>query len=223
MEPVVGNTPASAGIETRTAAKREAASIEIVGRLSGLEVRVPARGATMITKRNLRGLFSVAFCGAMMVIAASALADASRVKVMWAPFDTLSEVKQNQMQRGWLRPEDWTKQLGNYLSKRANAQLPPGQLLEVTIDDIKLAGDFEPWRGPRAQDIRVMKDIYPPRIDLHYRLTGADGKTLRESQSKLRDLSYLQNNVMPTDTDPLRYDKHMIDTWIRTEFRRDKT
>jgi Protein of unknown function (DUF3016) len=223
MEPVIGNTPASAAIETRTAAKREAASIEIVGPSSGLEVRVSTRGAVMITKRNLRGLFNVAFYVAMIVVATSALADASRVKVTWAPFDTLSEVKQNQMQRGWLRPEDWTKELGNYLSERANAQLPPGQQLEVTIDDIKLAGDYEPWRGPRAQDIRVMKDIYPPRIELHYRLIGADGTTLRESQNKLRDLSYLQNNVMPTDTDPLRYDKHMIDTWVRTEFRRDKT
>jgi hypothetical protein len=177
----------------------------------------------MITKRNLRALFAAVFCMATMVVAAPACADPSRVEVTWAPFETLSEVKQNQMQRGWLRPEEWTKQLGNYLSERASARLPPGQQLEVVIDDIKLAGDFEPWRGPRAQDIRVMKDIYPPRIDLHYRLIGADGKPLCESQSKLRDLSYLQNNVIPTDTDPLRYDKHMIDTWIRTEFRGDKT
>ncbi len=177
----------------------------------------------MMTKKVLRALSGIVFGMSMIVVTSSALADASRVKVTWAPFDTLSEVKQNQMKRGWLRPEDWSKGLGKYLSERADAQLPPDQQLEVTIDDIKLAGDYEPWRGPQAQDIRVMKDIYPPRIDLHYRLIGADGKTLRESQSKLRDLSYLQNNVVPTDTDPLRYDKHMIDTWIRTEFRSDKS
>jgi hypothetical protein len=176
----------------------------------------------MMTKANKYVLFGIAFCLAMMASAASAFADASRVKVTWAPFDTLSEVKQNQMHRGWLKPEQWTKELGNYLSEHADAQLPPGQRLDVTIDDIKLAGDYEPWRGPDAQDIRFMKDIYPPRIDLHYRLIGADGKTLRESGARLRDLSYLQDYVVPNDTDPLRYDKHMIDRWIRQEFRGDK-
>ena len=41
--------------------------------------------------------------------------------------------------------------------------------LQLTIDDIKLAGSFEPWRGPDAQDIRFLKDIYPPSMNLHYR------------------------------------------------------
>ncbi len=173
----------------------------------------------MLTRKHLR---NAAIAVAMTAVAATAFADAARVNVSWAPSDTLSEVKQNQARRGWLRPEEWTKELGTYLVQRADAQLPPGQHLDVTIDDIKLAGDYEPWRGPDAQDIRVMKDIYPPRIDLHYRLIGADGKTLRESHSKLRDLSYLQNNVMPTDNDPLRYDKRLIDRWVKTEFRGDK-
>jgi len=176
----------------------------------------------MFMKRNLRALFIAIVAFAATAGIASAVADASRVSVNWAPKDTLTEVKQNPTYRGLLRPEDWMKQLGSFIRDRANAQLPPGQQLEVTIDDIKLAGDFEPWHGPNAQDIRFMKDIYPPRIDLHYRLIGADGKTLRENQAKLRDLSYLRNNVMPTDTDPLRYDKRMIDTWIKSEFRGDK-
>jgi len=176
----------------------------------------------MFMKRNLRALFIAIVAFAATAGIASAVADASRVSVNWAPKDTLTEVKQNPTYRGLLRPEDWMKQLGAFIRDRANAQLPLGQQLEVTIDDIKLAGDFEPWHGPNAQDIRFMKDIYPPRIDLHYRLIGADGKTLRENQAKLRDLSYLRNNVMPTDTDPLRYDKRMIDTWIKSEFRGDK-
>ena len=176
----------------------------------------------MFMKRNLRALFIAIVAFAATAGVASAFADASRVSVNWAPSDTLSEVKQNPTHRGLLRPEDWMKELGSYIRGRADAQLLPGQRLDVTIDDIKLAGDFEPWHGPNAQDIRFMKDIYPPRIDLHYRLIGADGKTLRESQAKLRDLSYLQNNVVPTDTDPLRYDKHLIATWIKSEFRGDK-
>jgi hypothetical protein len=141
----------------------------------------------------------------------------ARVQVAWAPTEQLSEVKDNQMGRGWLRPEDWMKSLGNYLRVRADRILPPGQQLQVTINDIKLAGDFEPWRHPAAQDIRFLTDLYPPRIDLHFKLVASDGTTIREGDGRLRDMSYLQRAIQ-TSTDPLRYDKRLIDDWLRREF-----
>ena len=141
--------------------------------------------------------------------------------VNWAPTDKLTEVKQNPSQRGQLRPQDWMGELTSYLQRRADKQLPAGDQLDVTIDDIKLAGDFEPWHGPNAQDIRFMKDVYPPRIMLHYRLLGADGRTLREGSNKLLDLGYLERPLPTTDTDPLRFDKRLLDDWLRKEFRSD--
>ena len=144
-----------------------------------------------------------------------------RIQVAWGPTDKLSEVKDNPMQRGWLRPEEWQKDIGNFIRERADVILPPGQRLDITIDDIKLAGDFEPWHGSNAWDIRILKDTYPPRIDLHYRLATADGSTLREGSEKLRDMAYLQRTVT-TSTDPLRYDKRMIEEWLRAEFRGPK-
>lgn len=160
----------------------------------------------------------------LLLLTASAVAQASdtaRVQVTWAPNDQLSEVRQNSMHRGYLQPAQWQQSLGDYLRRRAERLLPAGQQLDVTIDDIKLAGDFEPWRGPDMQDVRFMKDIYPPRIDLHFRLTGASGATLREGSAKLRDLAYLQH-ALPNDSDPLRYDKRMIGDWLRAEFRPGK-
>jgi hypothetical protein len=144
-----------------------------------------------------------------------------RVQVSWAPNDQLTEIKNNQFRRGWLRPEDWQKTLSDYLRKRADAVLPPGQKLDVKFEDIKLAGDFEPWRGPNAQDIRFLKDIYPPRATLHYKLTDASGATIREGDSKLSDLAYLQRTTVADSTDQLRYDKRMLDDWLSKEFVRN--
>jgi hypothetical protein len=142
----------------------------------------------------------------------------ARVQVTWAPDAQLSEVKDNPMQRGWLRPKDWEKSLAEYLMQRADSLLPPGQQLQVTIDDVKLAGSFEPWRvRPNLEDARILKDIYPPRMDLHYKLLAADGSTIREGNGKLRDMAYLQR-AMTASTDPLRYDKRMIGDWLRREF-----
>jgi hypothetical protein len=141
-----------------------------------------------------------------------------RVQVSWAPSDQLSEVRDNPAMRGpYRQPEDWQRMLSAHLRKRADAMLPPGEHLDVTIDNIKLAGDYEPWRGPNLQDVRIMKDVYPPRIDLHYRLLAADGTTIRDGKDKMLDMAYLQQ-TLPVTSDPLRYDKRLIDEWLRKEF-----
>jgi hypothetical protein len=160
---------------------------------------------------------------AAMGLAGMASADPSRVTVNWAPADQLTEVKQNPMERGQLRVKDWESALTAYLQKRADKQLPPGQRLEVTFDDIKLAGDYEPWHSPQAQDIRFMKDIYPPRATLTYKLTDADGRTIREGTSKLLDMAFMERSMPAADTDRLRFDKRMLDDWLRKEFRDDRT
>jgi hypothetical protein len=104
------------------------------------------------------------------------------------------------------------------LIKRATTLLPAGDRLEVSITDIKLAGGYEPWHGPQLRYVRFMKDVYPPRIDLDFKLTDSNGKVVREGSRKLRDLGYLQNGAARVgNTDPLRYDKALIDSWLRRE------
>jgi hypothetical protein len=182
----------------------------------------------MNTSRILRTLCTPLLAAAVVALSACATTSPrtplpTRVQVSWAPTDQLSEVKDNQFGRGYLKPADWQKSLGDYLVRRGDLILPPGDQLQVTINDIKLAGDFEPWRGPNAQDIRFMTDLYPPRMDLHYKVLAADGSILREGDSKLRDLGYLQRTVNVFATDPLRYDKRLLDDWLNREFRRSES
>jgi hypothetical protein len=161
---------------------------------------------------------------ALVLLSASAAASAAvdnlpaRVQVSWAPTEKLSEVRNNQFGRGWLRPEEWERQLGDQLRRSADRVLPQGQQLRVQINDVKLAGAFEPWHRPGLDDVRIMKDIYPPTMELHYTLLAADGSTMREGDAKLRDVAYLQRAVANT-SDPLRFDKRMIDEWLRREFK----
>jgi len=84
-------------------------------------------------------------------------------------------------------------------------------------DDIKRAGDYEPWHGPRGSDIRIMRDIYPPRITLQYTLKDASGRIVDEGEAKLSDTGYLHNLGLKSDSDPLRYEKRLIDDWVKRE------
>lgn len=109
----------------------------------------------------------------------------------------------------------YLKTLRTYMEQRAARMLPPGERLEIVVTDIDLAGSYEPWLGPRMQDVRIVKSIYPPRIDLRFRLLGADGQTLREGSRKLRDPGFLDSGIAATRDGPLKYEKALIDRWLR--------
>lgn len=112
----------------------------------------------------------------------------------------------------------YLEQLREHLLERARRQLPEGQFLSITITDIDMAGDFEPWLGPRWMDVRIVKDLYPPRIDRSFRLTDAAGRVVAEGRRQLRDLAFLMKLSMTFRDDPLRHEKALLDDWLQAEF-----
>jgi len=111
---------------------------------------------------------------------------------------------------------DYLAQLKAYLIKQGQAILKPGRSLHVNITDIRLAGAYEPWHGPQWNYVRIMRDIYSPRIDLNFRLVDQDGHVLREGKRVLRDLDYLHSGLsLPGATGgSLYYDKALLRRWL---------
>jgi len=110
-------------------------------------------------------------------------------------------------------------ELRKYLQERAQSYVPEGQTLAVTITDVDLAGEFEPWRGASATDVRIVKEIYPPRMKLSFRLTNANGDVLKQGERELTNLNFLMTAPPTFMNDPYRHDKALIDNWLRSEFR----
>jgi hypothetical protein len=138
------------------------------------------------------------------------------VSVQWNDPAQFTEIRQStnrfEAERG-----DWVQQLARYVQTSAAKPLQAGQTLEVTLVDVKRAGDYEPWHGPRGRDIRIMRDIYPPRITLQYTLKDASGRIIDEGDARLSDSGYLHNIGLKSDTDPLRYEKRLIDDWVKRQ------
>lgn len=109
--------------------------------------------------------------------------------------------------------------LKDYLTGRAVRGLTAGQKLAITVTDVDLAGDFEPWRGSQWGDVRIVKDIYPPRLTLVFHLTDADGTVLKEGKRDLRDLAFMIKMTMGFRDDPLRHEKALLDDWLGADFR----
>lgn len=104
--------------------------------------------------------------------------------------------------------------LKSYIEKRATPLLGPGQTLDIVITDVDRAGSYLPSIGP-GQPVRIVKDVYPPRITLHFRLLDDQGQVLRQGERKLTNLSFMQDAPGGiSNTDPLRYEKRVIDRWL---------
>lgn len=109
-------------------------------------------------------------------------------------------------------------ELRKFVEREAPRRLPPGTRLAVTITDVDMAGEFWPIAGvPASSDIRVVKDLFPPRVDLDFRLSNADGSLLREGRRELRDALFL-SSVNPVGTGLLRFEKSLLERWLDREF-----
>lgn len=164
----------------------------------------------------LAGCASHGATGMLAADAPRALPESGPVSVAWADPATFTELRQSS--NLWAASDgDWLQELAQYMRKRAEPRLAPGERLQVTILDIDRAGQYEPWRGPAAQNVRIVRDRYPPRMTVQFRRTDASGAVLADSQRTLSDPAFLLNAGTINSTDPLRYEKRMIDAWLRRE------
>ena len=148
-------------------------------------------------------------------------AEGGAVSVSWSDPAQFSEIKFSGNR--WESAQgNWVVDLARYLRDEAGQHLARGQTMEITITDIDRAGRYEPAVRPEMQDIRVVKDIYPPRMTLSFVVKGPDGQVLAEGERKLVDHGFLMGSNINSN-DSLRHEKRMIDDWLRKEFKGNAT
>lgn len=164
----------------------------------------------------LAGCASSGPTGMLAADAPRALPEAGPVSVQWNDPATFTELRHSSNR--WAASEgNWVQDLALYLRKRGQERLAPGERLELTILDIDRAGQYEPWHGINLQDTRIIRDRYPPRMTLQFRRMDASGAVVAEGERKLSDPAFLINASPINDSDPLRYEKRMIDAWVRRD------
>ena len=113
--------------------------------------------------------------------------------------------------------DDNLQRLSSHITAEAARRLPADERLDVWVTDVDLAGYFDP-RQTFTHEVRIVKDVYPPRIKLRFRLTRADGGTVAEGERNLTDRNFL-TRAQRYPLDGLGYEKTMLDNWFREEFR----
>lgn len=112
--------------------------------------------------------------------------------------------------------------LAQHLEHFGQQCLGEGESLELRVLDVDLAGREEWWHRS-GYDLRVMRDITWPRIDLQYLWRDRDGRTLGEARERVADPSYLWRSAyVRSDTEMLPYEKAMLREWFEKRFCRRK-
>lgn len=147
--------------------------------------------------------------------AAPAVAESPRVDVVFVAPDTFADVRNGYTPTPTAR-NFYLAELARYIEQRATPRLADGESLEVRVTNVDLAGDYEA-RHPQTTNIRIVRDVYPARIDLSFRVVDAGGVVVREGTRQLRSTGYPEGVGVPYSSDPLRYEKGLIGGWLEAD------
>ena len=150
---------------------------------------------------------------AIPAVAATAAKVPDNVTVTFQDPDSFTDVLENGTNS---TSTYYLDQLRACIQQTASPLLAAGQKLAVTISDIDLAGET---RFNQPHQIRIMKDIYTPKIQLKFQLLDADGKVLKEGERRLTDMNYLMQIRRPGSDEPLHYDKQLLKQWVKDDLK----
>lgn len=157
--------------------------------------------------------------GFLMLSAPTLSALAAETEVTWQKPENFTDIR-----AGDEHPERFRERVMNGLEEtfaRLAERLPEDQLLRITVTDLTLAGWVEPMRTYRGlEQVRVVRPLYEPRMDLYYKLLDADGNTLDEGEANLRGSRMLDQSRIrrPGTSDVVEYESNMIERWFRDKF-----
>lgn len=96
------------------------------------------------------------------------------------------------------------------------AKLPAGHSLLVTVKDLDLAGDVNPMYRIDHSDIRVVKEIYFPRMTFDYQLLDSNGQVvLAEQDVKIKDMGFMNSSPIGLGSTEFVYEKQMLKNWFQ--------
>jgi hypothetical protein len=134
-----------------------------------------------------------------------------RVKVVFQDPDNFTDIRESHSN---MNSTADLEELRDFVRETAGPRLAPGTTLVITFLDVDFAGEIRPDRD----NIRVMTEVTPPRVQVKFELRGAGGEMIKEGERKLSDMNYQQSISHVGRSDPLSYEKQLLKNWLTREF-----
>jgi hypothetical protein len=141
------------------------------------------------------------------------VANAATSAVTWIDYEKYRDIQPGSEGRKHFRERTF-KNLEKHFAQLAE-KLPEGQVLNIKVTDVDLAGDTH--IGGISQ-IRIIKEMYFPRMNFSYELVNADNSIVRSGDVVLKDMSFMMGSNLKYRNKSLGYEKVMLDDWFTETF-----
>ena len=169
--------------------------------------------------KTLPSLLFALIAGVLLAAPLSAEEENESVTITWSNTDKYRDVRSTT--GGPIHElKQFKPAIEREVQKYVKRQFPEGTQLTMDIVDVVLAGrvDFA-----RAQEIRVIKSIYPPAMTFSFTLSDAEGNVLAEDDKKrISDVGFLFGHQNPVHRDRYEYETEMVRDWLRSLKRETK-
>lgn len=160
---------------------------------------------------------NILFAVASSIIGCAAYA--GEAKVTWQEPDKYTDIREGNELLDRFR-EQLFKEFELMLADLAK-QLPDDCLFEVTVTDVDLAGEVNGMHAGAWQNIRIIKDIYWPRMSFTYTLKHTTQGLLASGQEDIKDLGFLSGGRSSAMT-RFGYEEKMLQSWFKKQQRDGK-
>ena len=145
-----------------------------------------------------------------MLAAAGAAQAAGTVNVSFIEPDKFYDSGNNQFDK----PVN-LKTIETFLQDLGKRYLPDGQVLDIEVLNVDLAGY---WRPTPQGDLRVIRGGADwPAFQLRYKLV-AGGQQIKQGEERIADMTFTDKIPTYSTREPLRHEKQMLDAWFRERF-----
>lgn len=152
-------------------------------------------------------------CLAMSSFTLLAQASESAIKVEWFQPEKYTDIRPSNESKAMYR-KHVIESFDKFWAKLSE-KLPQGYQLALTIKDVDLAGDVNPLYRVDNRDIRVIKDMYFPKITLDYQLQDATGAVVASEQNvKIKDMNFMSSVGLRFSSQEFGHEKNMLEKWF---------
>ncbi|WP_434931137.1 DUF3016 domain-containing protein [Shewanella sp. HL-SH5] len=142
----------------------------------------------------------------------SPITETGIVKVEWLEPDNYNDIKaSNELQSRF--ENRFFETITKNINKQAEKTLKPNQKLEMQVSNVDLAGDMRPTFGATTGDLRVVKELYPPKMTFTYQILE-DNKVIISGDEKLTDMSFL-SRISRINERPFSAETTMLNDWLK--------